>query len=186
MDPSIATLYRDHDNLRKVLSLLEQSLVDICRGYLKDYRTLQHIIVYIQDYLELVHHPAEDVMFAVLFEHDIRHLEFSDKVKTLVKAHSELEVITRSASEAVESAIGRPDHDVADMVSSLSTLLSRQRSHIQFEEVYIFPYINKYLSSEDWEKIVALVPDDEDPVFGSIPRKEFEQILNAIQARGYG
>lgn len=186
MDPSIATLYRDHDNLRKILYLLEQSLVDVCRGYIKDYHTLQHILVYIQDYPERVHHPAEDVMFAVLLEHDIGDRSFIENIKKLVKDHSELEVITRNASEAVELAIGDADHDVAEVVSSLSILLSRKRQHILFEEMKIFPYINKYLNSEDWEKIVALVPDDEDPIFGSIPRKEFEQIFSAIQAIGYG
>ena len=59
MKLTLETLYKDHDNLRRILCLLEKLLIDIYRGYSENYLMLQRILIYIQDYPSHIHHPAE-------------------------------------------------------------------------------------------------------------------------------
>jgi len=83
-----------------------------------------------------------------------------------MKDHSEIEGIIRDVTEAVDTALVSTHPDVTDIGDKLSTLIIRERSHLLFEEMNIYPYIAEHLSNEDWENISALIPDYEDPIFG--------------------
>jgi len=180
MKITLETLYKDHDNLRRILYLLEQLLIDLYRGSSQSYPMLQRILAYIQDYPERVHHPAEDAMFSVILKNGVSNKKFREDIKALMKDHSEIEGITRNTIETVEPMLTSTHHDITDVGNKLSTLITRQRSHLLFEEMNIFPYIAEHLSNEDWEKIAALIPDHEDPIFGDKVRKEYELIFKAL------
>jgi len=80
----------------------------------------------------------------------------------------------------VEPRLVSTHPDIADIGDKLSTLIIRERSHLLFEEMNIYPYIAEHLSSEDWENISALTPDYEDPIFGDKVKKEYELIFKAL------
>jgi len=180
MSLTLETLYRDHDNLRRLLYLLEQLLIDICRGSSHVDPMLQRILAYIQDYPERVHHPAEDAMFSIMFDKGISDTKLRNDIKTLMKDHSEIEFITREAMEAVEPALVSTRTSIPVVLEKLSSLISRQRTHLLFEELNIYPHVTEHLDGEDWIRISALVPDHEDPLFGARVRKEYELIFKAL------
>ena len=180
MKLTLKSLYKDHDNLRRILYLLEQLLVDIYRGSSKSYPMLQRILAYIQDYPERVHHPAEDAMFSVIFEKGISDRKFREDINEIMKDHSDIESITRGAIKAVESMLVNTHPDITDIGNKLTTLINRQRSHVLFEEMNIYPHIMEHLDKEDWDKIAALIPDYEDPIFGDKVKKEYEHIFKAL------
>ena len=132
MKITLESLYKDHDNLRRILYLLEQLLVDICRGSYQDYPLLQSIFVYIQDYPERVHHPAEDAIFSVIFDKGFGDRELRESIKSLMNDHSEIKCVTRDAIAAVETLRVSAQPDFMSVGNELFTLLNRQRAHTLF------------------------------------------------------
>ena len=177
---SLDSLYKDHDNLRKVLYLFEQLVIDIYRGNSQDYQSLQRILVYIQEYPDRVHHPAEDVMFAVILSNASCTRKYREDINTLMRDHSEIEGMTRKAIAAVESQLVSSQPDISGIGTHLSTLLNRQRSHLLFEEMNIYPFIEDYLDEEDWDQVSALYSSDEDPLFGDNVKTGYENVLKAL------
>ena len=177
---TLETLYKDHDNLRSILCLLEKLLIDIYRGSSESHLMLQRILMYIQDYPSRIHHPAEYAVFSFISKEGSSNRKFHENVNTLINDHSEIDDIIRKAIEAVGLMLASTHPDITDIGGKLSTLIIRERSHLLFEEMNIYPYIAEHLSSEDWENISALIPDYEDPIFGDKVRKEYELIFKAL------
>ena len=180
MKLTLESLYKDHDNLRRVICLLEQSLIDIYREADKNYPMIQRVLAYIQDYPARVHHPAEDAVYSVIFKKGVSNSKFREDVNTLMKEHSEIEGLIRDAIKAVGPVPVNTSPEIADIGDKLSMLINRQREHLLFEEMNVYPHIAEYLDNEDWEKISTLIPDYEDPIFGEKVRKEYERIFKAL------
>ena len=180
MKLTLETLYKDHDNLRRILCLLERLLIEVYRGSGENYSMLHRILIYIQDYPARIHHPAEYAVFSVISENGGSHGKFHEDVNTLTKDHSEIEDVIRDAIETVGPMLVSAHPDITDLGDKLATLINRERSHLLFEEMKIYPYISEHLGSEDWENISALIPDYEDPIFGDHVRKEYELIFKAL------
>ena len=177
---TLETLYKDHDNLRRILCLLERLLIDIYRGSSAGHLMLQRILIYIQDYPSRIHHPAEYAVFSAISKDGDSNKKFHEDVNTLMEDHSEIDDIIKNAIEAVGPNLVSTHPDITDIGNKLSTLITRERSHLLFEEMNIYPYVAEHLSGEDWENISALIPDYEDPIFGNKARKEYELIFKAL------
>ena len=180
MKLTLETLYKDHDNLRRILCLLEKLLIGIYRGSSESHLMIQRILIYIQDYPARIHHPAEYAVFSRISKEEGSNSKFHEDVNTLMKDHSEIDDIIRNAIEAVGPKHVSTDPDITNIGDKLSTLITRERSHLLFEEMNVYPYIAEHLSSNDWEIISALIPDYEDPIFGDKVRKEYELIFKAL------
>ena len=180
MKLTIETLYKDHDNLRSILCLLEKLLIDIYRGSFENQLMLQRILNYIRDYPSRIHHPAEYAVFSAISGEGGDNRKFHEDVNTLMADHSEIDEIIRAAIDAVSPRLVSAKPEMTDIADRLSTLINRERAHLLFEEVNIYPFIADHLSSEDWENISALIPDYEDPIFGDKVRKEYEHIIKAL------
>jgi hemerythrin-like domain-containing protein len=180
MKLTLEYLYKDHDNLRRVVCLLDQLLIDIYRGSTKNYPMILPILTYIQDYPARVHHLAEDAVLSVIFKKGVSSRKFREDVNTLMREHSEIEGLIRVAIKSVEPKPDSTPSDIADIGDKLSIFINRKRSHLLFEEMNIYPYFAEYLGSKDWENISALMPDYEDPIFGDKVRKEYEHIFKAL------
>lgn len=177
---TLDTLYKDHDNLRRILCLLERLLIEAYRGSSECYPMLQRILIYIQDYPSRIHHPAEYAVFSVMSKNGVSSRKFQEDVNTLMKDHTEIEDIIRSAINIIGPALASVRPDVTDIGDKLSAVINRERSHLLFEEMNIYPYIAKHMGSENWEIISALIPDYEDPLFGDKVRKEYEALFKAL------
>ena len=180
MKLTLETLYKDHDNMRRILCLLERLLIDIYRGSSINYQMIQKILIYLQNYPACIHHPAEYAVFSSISEDGCKNRKFHEYVKTLMKEHIELDCITRNLIETTESMLAGTHSDIADIGGELSTLINLDRAHLLFEEMNIYPFIAEHLSDEDWETISALVPDYEDPIFGDKVERDYELIFKAL------
>lgn len=179
MKLTLESLYRDHDNFRRVLYLLEQLLIDISRGSSPDYPLVQRILAYIQDYPERVHHPREDAILMVIVNKGLEEEKFREDINILVRDHSEIEGMTREVLHAFERKYVSRHADDADIRNSLSRLIQRQRAHLLFEEVSIYPHIADHLDDAEWEAI-SILPEYDDPIFGERVSEEYEQIFRAL------
>ena len=177
---TLETLYKDHDNLRRILCLLEKLLIDIYRGSSADHLMLQRILIYIQDYPSRIHHPAEYAVFSAISKDGGSNKKFHEDVNTLIEDHSEIDDIIKNAIEALGSNLVSTHPDITDIGDKLSTLIIRERSHLLFEEMNIYPYIAEHMDSENWDIISSLIPDYEDPLFGGKVKKKYKSIFKAL------
>ena len=180
MKLTLETLYKDHDNIRRILCLLERLLIDTYRGASINYQMIQQILIYLQNYPACIHHPAELAVFSSISEDGCKNRKFHEDVNTLLKEHIEIDCITRNLIEAVRSMLAGTHSDIADIGGELSTLINLDRAHLLFEEMNIYPFVAEHLSDEDWEMISAIVPDYEDPIFGDKVRRDYELIFKAL------
>jgi hemerythrin-like domain-containing protein len=109
---------------------------------------LQRILIYIQNYPARIHHPAEYAVFSVISKEGVSNRKFHEHVNTLMKDHSEIDGIIRNAIEAVGPNLVSTHPDITGIGGKLSTLIIRERSHLLFEEINIYPYIAEHLSKD--------------------------------------
>lgn len=175
--PVISKLLEEHDHIRKMLNLLEKLYLDLCRGKTQDYPLMLSSIVYTQEYLEQTHHPLEDEIFSILLE---RGGEETALVRELIKDHTELELVTQSALESLESVMTGAHTGESGLKQDLATFLVHQREHLYKEENRVFPLINDVLTERDWKNLETAGPDIVDPVFGERTRSEYERLYREI------
>jgi hemerythrin-like domain-containing protein len=176
----ITRLLAEHDHIRKTLNLLEMQFLDLCRGRTPDYSMMLSIVVYIQEYPEQAHHPLEDAVFSILID---RGSEQAQMARSMIKDHTELEIITRSLRESLELLKSGKFCSEEDLKKRLMKFLSRQRQHLYAEETSLYPLIRKTLTEKDWGKIESMVPHLDDPVFGARTRSDYERLSREIESR---
>ena len=180
MKLTLELLYSDHDDLRRILYLLEELLIDLYRGSSQSYPMIQRLLAYVQQQRQSLPRSRHLALFSVIFKNGLDNSKFREDVKTLMKDHSEIEDCIRNAVEAVGPMLVSTNPDITDFGSKLSILINRQRSHLLFEEMNVYPYIAEHLGNEVWREIATLIPDYETPIFGDQVRKEHGLIFKAL------
>ncbi|MBT8122075.1 MAG: hemerythrin domain-containing protein, partial [Gammaproteobacteria bacterium] len=125
MEQTLKSLHRDHDNLRRILFLLEDLLIDIYRGTGHHDPVFQQILAYIQDYPERVHHPTEDMIYSLIYNKGFSDDKLKKDLNSLLKDHSEIENITRDAISAVERMQVDTHINAEDFGNKISEVIKR-------------------------------------------------------------
>ena len=63
MHPLLQKLTRDHENLSRLLDVLEKQLDDFHQGQEHDLDLMCELVEYIESYEDQVHHPTEDLVY---------------------------------------------------------------------------------------------------------------------------
>ena len=179
MHPQLEELHRDHVNLAKVLRLLEKQLADVQSMEHIDLEVLSEIVDYVQTYPDRVHHKREDIIFSVYLEHSTTS---RDLVERLMEEHMLLFDKTRNLRVHIEQ--WRQDSPVprGRMVSIIADYLQMQWDHLNLEENSVFGLLHQELTPADWERIEAIMPLSNDPLFGNRMMQRFENIFGQLSA----
>ncbi len=171
-------LMQEHNHLRRVLNLLEQYCIDLCRDAETEPSIIMSIVVYTQEHPEKVHHPLEDAAFSRLLHYDN---ESRPMIQALMRDHTELEKITRSLRDTLETFVSLKTYNKKQLIMELMTFLSRQRQHLLTEEARVYPLLRQHLSDEDWREIGDSVQEADDPVFGSREKAEYQLLFERLE-----
>lgn len=175
----IEELLIEHNHIRRTLNLLEMQFLDLCRNKTPDFSMMRSIVVYVQEYPEIAHHPLEDMIYSILLKKE----EKVELLQQLLSDHTDLENVTRNLRESVELHLqGNFSED--ELKKRLSTFLIRQRQHLYIEEMEIYPLARSALTKEDWEKVQSVIPHRDDPVFGTRTREDYELLYRQIEDHG--
>jgi hemerythrin-like domain-containing protein len=175
----IDKLLTEHDHIRRTLNLMEMQFLDLCRNKKPDFSMMRSITAYIQEYPELAHHPLEDMVYSILIERG----EKVELLQKLLSDHTDLENITRELRESVELHL-QGDFSEDELKQRLSKFLIRQRQHLYIEEMEIYPLARSILTKEDWKKVQTVLPQGEDPVFGTRTQEDYELLYRQIEGNG--
>ncbi len=152
MPKIIDILLEEHQNIKKLLLVLEHELEVFDRSERPDYEILQTIIQYFQGYPESCHHPKEEMIFGKLKARD----------PTAAKRCGDVEADHGVEAKRLRSFARVVDYILADQEFLRETFhlavhdfIEHQRHHLEKEERLLFPASVKALRPEDWAEIDA-------------------------------
>jgi len=175
----IQQLLEDHVHIQKTLNLLEKHYFEIVNGGNPDYGLMLTVIVYLQEYMEQVHHPMEDAFFSVLVK---KKADTRKQIKELITDHTRMEIMTRRLREPLEKLKNGEHSSENELEETIPILLERLRHHIQVEEESVFPLASQVMTMRDWESIKSMIPAIEDPVFGKPSGNDYRLLYQAIDS----
>ena len=177
MPKIINLLLEEHQNIEKLLRVVEHELAIFDSSGRPDYEILQTIIQYFQDYPESCHHPKEEMIFQKLKTRDPAAAQrFGD-----VGAEHEVETRRlRSFARAVDSVLADQEFLRESFHLAVHDFIAHQREHLRKEELLLFPAAAKALRPEDWAEIDARMKDQQDPLFNDLIEKKYQSLHRTI------
>lgn len=173
----------EHANLARLLDLLERQVAAFHAGEQPNYDLMLDLVYYLRHFPDEVHHPQEDVAFALLVERDPR---LKPKIDRLVQEH-------RVIAEAGQTLLDHLTAVVADAVeprsvveAAAATYLACYRAHLAAEEKDVIPRAAELLSPRDWEAAAAAVAARPDPLFGQDIEARYRKLRRQIAVEGGG
>src|ERR1700687_6300779 len=177
MPKIIEILLEEHQNIEKLLLVLEHELEVFDRSERPDYEILQTIIQYFQDYPESCHHPKEEMIFEKL---KVRDSAAAKRFGDVEADHCIEARRLRSFARAVQYILADQEFLRETFHLAVHDFIEHQREHLKKEERLLFPAALKALQSEDWAAIDARLDDRKDPLFDSVVEEKFHNLQKTI------
>ena len=177
MPKIIDILLEEHQNIEKLLLVLEHELEIFDRGGRPDYEILQTIIQYFQDYPENCHHPKEELIFEKL---QLRDPAAARRFGDVEAEHAVETRRLRSFARAVQYILADQEFLRETFHLAVHDFIEHQREHLKKEERLLFPAALKALRPEDWAEIDARLDDRKDPLFDSVVEEKFHILQKTI------
>jgi hemerythrin-like domain-containing protein len=177
MPKIIDILLEEHQNIEKLLLVLEHELEIFDRSGRPDYEILQTIIQYFQDYPENCHHPKEELIFEKL---KLRDPAAARRFGDVEAEHAVETRRLRSFARAVQYILADQEFLRETFHLAVHDFIEHQREHLKKEERLLFPAALKALRSEDWAAIDARLDDRKDPLFDSLVEEKFHNLQKTI------
>lgn len=168
MSKIISVLLEEHQNIGKLLLVLERELEIFARNQRPDYEVLQTIIQYFQDYPDSCHHPKEELVFRKLKARDPGAAKRFGDVEA---DHVDEALRLRSFARAVEAVLADQEILRESFHLAVHDFIENQRRHLEKEEKLLFPAAVKALRPKDWVEIEAQLNNRKDPLFDSVEEK---------------
>jgi len=170
-------LRQEHQNIEKLLLVLEQELGVFDRGERPDYEVIQAVIAYFEVYPDSYHHPQEDTVFNKL---KARDPAAAASIGDLAAEHRRGAKRLCRVVKAIESVL--MDREVSRHVVDgiIRDFIVHERRHMAMEERDFFPAAVKALRPQDWAEIASGLTDREDPLFSEIVEERFKAVRTHI------
>ncbi|CAJ96935.1 Hemerythrin domain [Cupriavidus necator] len=175
----LAAWHTDHIHFASMLDLLEKQVSTFHQGEQPDYGLMATIIQYLRNYGDCVHHPREDVAYALLVDRDpgtriiISRLLQEHRVIATVGAEL-LDRLREAQSEVVTSR--------AALEAAAAMYLVYYRNHLSTEEKQVMPRAARFLTEADWAEVAAIDPASADPLFGANVERRFATLRKQIDS----
>jgi hemerythrin-like domain-containing protein len=172
------TLYDDHDNIRKLLVVLERQCNILADGDNPDYDLLEEIVEYCLAYPDIYHHPKEDAVYERL---RTQSPEVTKELVTLREQHDELQQLTQRLGDTVRELAGEVVMLREPVVQVMRAFIDFYREHIDWEETAFFPAAEQFLVAEDWQHLDEHFGSQQDPLFASPVKDQYLAIRNDLR-----
>lgn len=179
MSMALAIIRAEHRNLGSVLSCFSALLDEVAKhGLTPDFKLFHAILDYLDNFLDVYHHPKED---AFLFPAVLKRAPHAQAaLDRLQQEHRrELEVM-----HGLRKSLSRYEHEgscaFGEFEERAREYIAFERAHAMREEREIFPLAEAHLNDEDWKAIEIAFSANQDPLFGVKKRHEYEMLLHKI------
>ena len=177
MPPTLALWHADHVNFAILLGLIEEQLAVFNDGGSPQYDMMLDIMYYMTHYSDVIHHPKEDLVFAMIKE---RERGVAQRVDELTNQHAQLkrfgEELVRDLDDIVNGSIVSRAH----VETAAHAYLNTFRRHLDIEESEILPLAARLLADKDWAAVEDAIHHFEDPLFGSRTDERYAALRQQI------
>ena len=181
MSDTLILLRLEHDNMVKLLGVIEAELDKLHQAEDIDCQLIGSIVDYLRSYGEDCHHPKEDRIFRALLR---RSPEAAEEIGDLEKMHVEMEKATEALArelDAAQASAARANR--LKLKTPLAEFVASYRRHLDMEEETLFPAAMRELTELDWEEIEFDTFDRKDPLFSDSVEQRFDRLREHILAR---
>ena len=182
MPRALEIMKREHLSLNSVLHVLNQLVLDLESGRLRsddvDYDLFEKIMTYIEEFSDTMHHPKEDkYLFPALLK---KTSEANEVILELEEQHRRGIANRKKLEVHIQAMKDRHPGQVEKVIDAMKDYLQAHREHMKLEDHVIMPLAERVLSEEEWAPIDAAFNQNEDPLFGDVPKSKFRKLLSDI------
>jgi hemerythrin-like domain-containing protein len=177
MSKPIEQLNEQHQNIAKLLHLLEHEIDRVAGEDTPNVSLLLDIMQYLTRYVDVAHHPLEELLIA---RYEEKEAPENEEVKECKRQHKELVALGREFMAVVEAVREEQLVERVEFERIGRNFVEAQLAHIDLEEGKVFPTLKKTLDDEEMESVAAEMASRRDPLFGGIVEKEYSQLYDYI------
>ncbi len=165
MHPVVMTrLMQDHMRHAKLLDLFDSLLDRFHDGAEPDYDLMNEMLEYLDSYVDIVHHPTEDLVFHRVLE---KGVEQPEMFELLMRQHAGLSQVSKRFRQSLNGILHEEVLLREDVEADGRELVAGMRTHMLQEDGDAYPIALQSLDNGDWESIATQAPTAEDPLFGT-------------------
>ncbi len=180
MSDLLDKLHHDHVNMAALLDLFAQQVALLQQADADaDYHLMLDIVSYFTAYSDVVHHPAEDAVYALLTE---REPGVAGDLELLGRQHHELGELGVTLRDLLKGACAGQMVSRERLLELSEDFLERNREHMNREEARVFGAARTALTAAELRHIEATKAATADPVFGRTVDQRFDRLYQAIMA----
>lgn len=171
-------LHNEHKYMSKLLNVLREQMELIEEGETPDLAIMGDVARYMSEYSDVSHHPKEDIIYRKLSECDDSH---KAEVVNLLIDHEASSKKTETLLASIQDAQRDTTKDNLKILRlRCEDYIASTNRHMDHEESQVFPRILEALSEEDWVDIISDIQPGNDPLFGRVVEKRYQDLSRAI------
>lgn len=144
-----------------------------------DLAILGHLVSYLQEFPERVHHPKEELYLHRRLRE--RNPAFEKLLAGVEEQHvREHKLAARVSACLAGLAQGGDAAGVQSLSDAVNDLVDLVLTHIGFEEREVLPLARQHLTEEEWSEIAEAFSANSDVKIGDLPAQEFKRLFTRI------
>ena len=179
MTRPLAQMYAEHSSLAAVLNAMTALVREVRdRGSRIDPKVFRAILYYLDVFTEREHHRKEEL---VLFPRIRARSHAADAMlDQLAREHQAGEAAIRNLEQAFVRYEAEGDPEFAAFAAATERYVNLYFEHMNREERVIMPLAERVLTADDWNKIEAEFAANQDPLHGTTPETDADQLFSRI------
>lgn len=171
----------EHRGLAAVVHCFEHLLDEVREKSLDPpFDAFELLLRYLAEFPDRFHHPKEDdYLFPAVARRDP---EAAELIAELRQQHEDVVEMTSALKAALADWRTEPENGFEAFDAKARDYLALQWEHMRLEETRILPAAREKLTEADWETIDRAFSENDDPIFGDNPQREFDQLFTRIVA----
>ncbi len=161
MSETVEALRSEHQNMTRMLDLLEQQVAVFEEAGEPDYELIGQIIDYFRRFPDLYHHPKEEVILIHLRE---RAPDQAEKIGDMEGDHEGCSDHLQNLARFVVKVLMGGEVSREAFVRLARDFIDNERKHMKGEEEVFFPIALENLTEQDWQAIDDKVRRFSDPL----------------------
>jgi len=163
MSDVIDLWHAEHRHFTRLLDLLERQVTAFHTDDQPNFELMLDVVSYLRYFPDRYHHAREDVAFARLAQRDPGVKPMVDQ---LMQEHRVIAAAGAELLKYLEQVVDDVVVERAKVEAAAATYLVYYRRHLALEDRDIVPRAEQLLTPQDWEAVMAAIPNGADPLFG--------------------
>lgn len=174
-------LHTDHSHLLRLLECFSHEIdcYDFDSQRSADLDIILSALDYIQTYPDKWHHPAEDIIFNRLLKKNVKE---SSLIEQLQNEHQEIISATKKVQELFNNVAEDCIVSADELLTQSRDYVKLQKKHLEKEIEHVYPLMNSMFSENEWREIEKEIRMQNDPLFATPSKKEYDQLYKYIVA----